>query len=128
MSMQIFRITVPVTDIHKATAFYGYLLEQEGERVHVNRHYFYLEDTILALYDTCYGDDTKVSTWKYDEAQNIYISTDNIEELHERLKGSDCLYLDDDVKVTSWGEKLFYMVDPFANQICFVDQATVFTG
>ncbi len=28
----------------------------------------------------------------------------------------------------SWGERSFYVEDPFGNKICFVDQDTVFTG
>ena len=27
-----------------------------------------------------------------------------------------------------WGERSFYVIDPFGNKICFVDQTTVFTG
>lgn len=27
-----------------------------------------------------------------------------------------------------WGERSFYVEDPFGNQLCFVDRGTVFTG
>jgi hypothetical protein len=27
-----------------------------------------------------------------------------------------------------WGERSFYMTDPFGNPLCFVDESTLFTG
>ena len=27
-----------------------------------------------------------------------------------------------------WGERSFYVEDPFGNKLCFVDRATMFTG
>jgi catechol 2,3-dioxygenase-like lactoylglutathione lyase family enzyme len=30
--------------------------------------------------------------------------------------------------VRPWGERSFYLQDPFGNPLCFVDEATVFTG
>jgi catechol 2,3-dioxygenase-like lactoylglutathione lyase family enzyme len=47
----LFRVIVPVSDIERATLFYGALLGAAGSRVSPGRHYFEYEGTILACYD-----------------------------------------------------------------------------
>ncbi|UHA73709.1 VOC family protein [Paenibacillus sp. 481] len=36
--------------------------------------------------------------------------------------------IDQGIEVMHWGERLFYMEDPFGNPLCIVDQRTIFTG
>jgi hypothetical protein len=32
------------------------------------------------------------------------------------------------IVVRPWGERSFYVVDPYGNELCFVDASTIFTG
>jgi len=32
------------------------------------------------------------------------------------------------IVVRPWGERSFYVLDPYGNGLCFVDASTVFTG
>jgi hypothetical protein len=33
-----------------------------------------------------------------------------------------------EIAMRPWGERSFYMADPFGNPLCFVDERTLFTG
>jgi hypothetical protein len=33
-----------------------------------------------------------------------------------------------EIAVRPWGDRSFYMEDPFGNKVCFVDRPTMFTG
>jgi catechol 2,3-dioxygenase-like lactoylglutathione lyase family enzyme len=35
---------------------------------------------------------------------------------------------DDPIAVQPWGERSFYLRDPYGNRLCMVDQRTLFTG
>ncbi|MBI3259871.1 MAG: VOC family protein [Ignavibacteriae bacterium] len=126
--MKLYRVIFPVTDITEAVAFYSHILGQNGKRVSSGRHYFDLEGTILAIYDPIADGDNIKEKWVFHENQYIYISTDNVDGVHEKVKNSNCLYVDDTIETMPWGERLFYANDPFGNPICFVDEQTVFTG
>ncbi len=127
--MKLYRIILPVNNIDEATRFYADLLDQQGQRVSPGRHYFNLEGTILACYDPIADGDEINQPWSFHENQFIYIATDNLESVHQKLiKLSKCKYIDADIKEMPWGEWLFYANDPFGNPICFVDRKTVFLG
>ncbi len=126
--MKLYRIILPVTDLNKAVIFYSSILGQNGQKVSSGRHYFDLSGTILAIYDPIAdGDDIK-KEWTFHENQYIYISTGKLEDVHQKLKNSDCLYVDETIKTMPWGERSFYANDPFGNPICFVDEKTIFVG
>ena len=126
--MKLYRIILPVTDIAKAVAFYSSILAQNGKRVSSGRHYFDLGGTILAIYDPISDGDKLNEKWLFHENQYIYISTDNLEDIHQKITNSDCMYVDEAIETMPWGERLFYANDPFGNPICFVDDRTVFLG
>lgn len=126
--MRLYRVILPVTNIDKAARFYSAILGMEGNRVSPGRHYFNLEGTILACYDPIAdGDDIKTG-WNFHENQYIYIATPKLEEIFEKVKESDCSLVDEEISLMPWGERLFYAKDPFGNPVCFVDEATIFTG
>lgn len=58
----LFRVIVPVSDTHRAAAFYGAVLDDVGQRVSPGRHYFDCEGTILACYDPGADGDSRAST------------------------------------------------------------------
>lgn len=121
----IFRIFVPVTDHDKAVTSYQRLLGIEGTLIHGGRRYFQCGPVILAVIEnngTPIGD-------------HIYFSTGELDAVFERARELDCLETDavhgspsGEINVHSWGERSFYVRDPFGNGLCFVDQTTLFTG
>jgi uncharacterized glyoxalase superfamily protein PhnB len=122
--MKIFRVILPVRDLDQATIFYKGLLAQEGKRVSPGRHYFDCEGTILACYDPrADGDD-------YDATPNpdhVYFSTVELDEVYKRAQSLGCREISE-IELQPWGERSFYLKDPFNNPLCFVDSATLFTG
>jgi predicted enzyme related to lactoylglutathione lyase len=126
--MKLYRIVYPVTNIEKAAGFYSAIFGLPGERVSPGRHYFDLEGTILVCYDPIADGDGIKQSWAFHENQYIYIAVTDLESIHEKFKNSEARYVDPKIETMSWGERLFYAIDPFGNQICFVDEKTLFLG
>lgn len=126
--MRLYRIIFPVWDIDTAVAFYSDVLGQDGKRVSSGRHYFDVGGTILAIYDPIADGDEINDKWAFHENQYIYISTDELEKVHQKITNSKCKYVDKSIKTMPWGERSFYANDPFGNPICFVDEKTIFVG
>ena len=122
---KIFRVIIPTGDIEQSARFYHELLGQAGHRVSPGRHYFDCDGVILACFDPRADGD------HFDARPNpdhIYFSVPNIDELFERACQMNCQTIDPKVDRRPWGERSFYLKDPFGNPICFVDEQTVFTG
>ncbi len=65
----------------------------------------------------------------------IYFAVDNLETIHARATELNCLSSADvhgasagEIVVRPWGERSFYVADPWGNGLCFVDESTLFTG
>lgn len=122
--LKLFRVILPVTDINLAEKFYSELLSMPGKRVSSGRHYFDCGGTILACFDP------RADTDKFDLGPNpdhIYFSVDDLEEIYSRAVRLHCEILDP-IGKRPWGERSFYLKDPFGNKLCFVDSRTVFRG
>jgi catechol 2,3-dioxygenase-like lactoylglutathione lyase family enzyme len=118
-------VILPVSDINRAAAFYSRLLALPGRRVSPGRHYFDCGGTILACYDPRADGDS------FDARPNlgyVYFAVVDLEATFARAKTAGCSSLDDSIRTQPWGERSFYAQDPFGNPICFVDEATLFTG
>ena len=133
-AVRLFRVILPVNDIDRAAQFYSVLLEQPGMRVSPGRQYFPCGDVMLALYDPRSDGDSADPRPNFD---HIYFAVEDIEAVHrraERLGGLSSTEIGDGnlqmgrIERRRWGERSFYLRDPFGNPICFVDAATVFTG
>jgi hypothetical protein len=66
---------------------------------------------------------------------NIYFAVSDLETIHARAADLKCLSTDDvhgesaaDIVIRPWGERSFYVYDPWGNGLCFVDEKTLFTG
>jgi predicted enzyme related to lactoylglutathione lyase len=133
MAAKLFRVILPVADIDRAAKFYETVLATQGMRVSPGRHYFDCGGTILACFDANADGDG------YETKPNpewLYFAVDDIEATFESCEKAGASFCNEDVHGESsaqivtrpWGERSFYIHDPFGNKICFVDKATVFTG
>lgn len=127
MTPRLYRVIIPVNDIEAAEAFYSGIFEAKGERVSPGRHYYNLGGTIFAVYDPA-ADGDEVTEWKYHPSQYVYIGVTDIDAVLERAKDLGATLVTDTVELMPWGERLFYVLDPFGTPICFVDSETLFMG
>jgi catechol 2,3-dioxygenase-like lactoylglutathione lyase family enzyme len=128
MSMKLYRVILPVSDIARAERFYSALTGSPGERVSPGRHYFDLGGTILAVYDPAADGDEPGDGWRPHPNQYIYLSVGDLEAAVDRAIRAGAEPLGEGIEAMPWGERLFYARDPFGNPICLVDERTVFTG
>lgn len=133
MKPKLFRVILPVSDIERAAHFYATVLGMPGIRVSAGRHYFDCDGTILACFDPRADGDA------YEPRPNpewLYFAADDIEATYEACRKAGASFCGGDVhgdpagKIARrpWGERSFYIEDPFGNKLCFVDRATTFTG
>jgi len=128
---KLYRIILQVSDLDQAEQFYGALLGDKGRRIpRASRHYIDCGPVILALVDvTAEGETPKPLP------DNIYFAVANLEEVYAKAKALNCLSDEDvhgdsaaEIVVRPWGERSFYVIDPWDNKLCFVDETTLFTG
>jgi catechol 2,3-dioxygenase-like lactoylglutathione lyase family enzyme len=128
MSSKLFRVIIQVSDVERAAQFYSVLLDAPGNRISPGRHYFDCEGTILACFDPrADGDDFDAQP----NPDHVYIAVDELESAFQRAKSAGATFRDTDageIATRPWGERSFYIVDPFGNRICIVDRGTMFTG
>ena len=130
---RIFRVIMPVADIARAAHVYGSLLEQDGMRVSPGRHYFECGGVILALYDPRADGDAAEPRPNF---EHVYFAVRDLEAVYDRaarIGGLAERVGDGNVPMGQiarrpWGERSFYMRDPFGNPLCFVDENTLFTA
>ncbi len=133
MKPTLFRLIIPVSDLERGVRFYRKVLGMPGRSVSPGRHYFDCGGTILACFDPrADGDgyDAKpLSEW-------LYLAVDDLEATSERCRVAGATFAKEDIhgepagKIVTrpWGERSFYVEDPFGNKLCFVDRPTCFTG
>jgi predicted enzyme related to lactoylglutathione lyase len=129
MNIKIFRITAEVDNLDEATAFYAKLFGQAGTRYPGARHYFDCGGVILAVVNVAAGGLTPSPLPK-----SVYFAVDDIDAVHARAKelGALAPYAvhgqpAGDVIKRPWGEKSFYASDRWGNELCFVEDGTLFT-
>ena len=125
---RLFRVVVPVPDMQRADAFYSRVLRLKVDEVAPTRHYFDCGETILALVDPRgHGREFRPNT------ELVYLAVADLEATFERAVESGAGAHEADgqgwgIAVRPWGERSFYVKDPFGNPLCFVDEATLFVG
>jgi extradiol dioxygenase family protein len=130
---RLFRVIVPVDEIERAAKFYTELLGVAGQRVSPGRHYFDCGGVVVALYDPKADGDTEPAR---PLPEPLYFAVADLEAVFaraERLGGLSPAVVPDvgamgKIETRPWGERSFYMQDPFGNPLCFTDEKTVFTG
>lgn len=133
MPTTLFRVIVPVGDIDRAAAFYGRIFSSAGVRVSDGRHYFDCGGVILACFDPQADGDgyapTPLPEW-------LYFAVDDLDATFAACRAAGAVPAEGDVHGDPagqiarrpWGERSFYVLDPFGNKLCFVDRATLFRG
>ena len=126
---KIFRITLEVSSLDEAAAFYAKLLSQEGKRHPGARHYFDCGGVILAVLDPTPGGLTATPAPK-----SLYLAVTDLDAVHARAKELEALA---PFKVHGepagepirrpWGERSFYVTDPWGNDLCFVREGTIYS-
>lgn len=132
-SPRLFRVIVPVDDLDTAARFYATLLEIPGMRVSAGRHYFMCGGVILALYDPRGDGDARTPRPNFD---HVYFAVADLDAAYRRAQQAGGLSTETgdgglpmgEIARRPWGERSFYLKDPFGNPLCFVDEASVFKG
>lgn len=127
----LFRIILQVGNLDQAAEFYANLLNDEGRRIpRASRHYIDCGQVILALVDPTPGGVEAEPLPDY-----IYFAVNNLEDVYGRAVALNCISTEDvhgasagEIVVRPWGERSFYVHDPWGNGLCFVDNTTLFTG
>ena len=127
--MKIFRITLEVSNLEQATKFYAKLLGIPGQRHPGSRHYFDVGNGILAILDPTPG-----GLKPTPGAKSLYFAVDELEPVHARAKELKALApfkvhgeSAGEMVKRPWGERSFYVTDPWGNELCFVQEGTLYT-
>jgi DNA-binding transcriptional ArsR family regulator/catechol 2,3-dioxygenase-like lactoylglutathione lyase family enzyme len=126
---QLFRLSVEVGDLDRATAFYGELLGIEGHRQAGARCYFDCGPVTLSVLDV------SATSTPRTPAKALYFTVGDLEAVFARAEGLGCLSTElvhgqdaGAIVVRPWGERSFYADDPWGNPLCFVERGTVYAG
>jgi catechol 2,3-dioxygenase-like lactoylglutathione lyase family enzyme len=126
---KLFRVTIEVSDLEKATTLYSDLLGTPGKRHPGARHYYDCGGVILAVLDVSRGGVPPTAGPK-----SMYFAVDDVAAVHARAQELGVLAPYQvhgqpaaDVITRPWGEKSFYVVDPWGNDLCFCDDGTLYT-
>jgi predicted enzyme related to lactoylglutathione lyase len=127
---RLFRLLLEVGSLSEAVTFYATLLATEGRPIRGGRHYFDCGGVIVGLVDVSLGGRAPKPSSEY-----LYFAVADVEAVQRRAAALGCLETGDvhgesagAVVVRPWGERSFYATDPSGNRLCFVDEATLFTG
>ena len=134
MAPTLYRIILQVDNLDKAEEFYGKLLGDRGRRIpRGSRHYIDCGPVILALVDVTGEGISGLEPKPLPD--NIYFAVSDVEAVYQRAQELQCLSTEDvhgasagELVKRPWGERSFYVHDPWGNGLCFVDENTLFTG
>jgi predicted enzyme related to lactoylglutathione lyase len=132
-SARLYRVILPVDSIEAAARFYAALLDDAGMRISPGRHYFRCGEVTLAVYDPAADGDVRTPRPNFD---HVYFAVDDLEAVFARAQrlGTLSRAIGDgglpmgEIARRPWGERSFYLTDPFGNPLCVVDAASIFTG
>jgi predicted enzyme related to lactoylglutathione lyase len=124
----LFRVTLEVADLELATQLYAVLFAQGGERHPGARHYFDCGVTVAVL-DVSHGGIPPTPGPK-----SLFFAVDDVDAVHARAERLGVLAPYDvhgepagAVITRPWGERSFYIVDPWGNDLCFCENGTLYT-
>lgn len=132
-SARLYRVILPVDSLDDAVRFYAALLDDAGMRISPGRHYFRCGEVTLAVYDPAADGDARTPRPNFD---HVYFAVDDLESVFARAQRLGTLSKEvgdgglpmGEVARRPWGERSFYLQDPFGNPLCVVDAASIYTG
>lgn len=129
MTITLYRVILPVSDIEAASHFYAAILGEPGRRVSRGRHYFGSSEqgAILACYDPAADGDGVGEGWHHHPLQYVYFSVQDLEQARRDCEAAGASEITP-IAPQPWGETMFFALDPFGNPISFVKAGTEFTG
>lgn len=126
---QFFRLNIEVGNLDSAISFYTRLLGVEGRKQAGSRCYFNCGPVTLQVLDV------SASDTPHPAAKALYFTVNDLEAIFERAKALKCLSRESvhdapggGIVVRPWGERSFYVEDPWQNPLCFVEEGTVYAG
>ena len=126
---QFFRLNVEVGDLQSAISFYTSLMGIQGHKQAGSRCYFECGPVTLQVLDV------SSERQPHPVPKALYFTVNNLEEVYERAKSLKCLSAEDvheasgsGIVVRPWGERSFYVQDPWKNPLCFVEEGTAYAG
>ena len=126
---QFFRLNIEVGDLEVAVSFYSKLLGIQGRKQAGSRCYFNCGPVTLQVLD--------VSSVREPQRlpKALYFTVSDLEAAHERAVSLKCVSRENvhdapggGIVVRPWGERSFYVEDPWKNPLCFVEEGTVYAG
>ena len=128
-SPKLFRVTLEVADLERATQLYAALFGLDGQRYPGARHYFDCGGVIVAVLDVSRGGMPPTPGPK-----SLYFAVDDVNAVHVRAAKLGVLAPyqvhgepASAVMTRPWGERSFYVVDPWGNDLCFCENGTLYT-
>ena len=125
----LFRLNIEVGQLDRAADFYGALLGVGGRRGAGSRCYFTCGAVTLQVVDV-----SAVGT-PHPAAKALSFTVRDLDAVFARAKALGCLSGGDvhgaeggAISVRPWGERSFYVEDPWRNPLCFVEAGTVYPG
>jgi predicted enzyme related to lactoylglutathione lyase len=125
---KLFRVTLEVGDLERATQLYSTLFGVDGQRHPGSRHYFDCGGVIVAVLDVSRGGMPPTPGPK-----SLYFAVDDLDGVHERADQLGVLAPYQvhgepagAVITRPWGERSFYVVDPWGNDLCFCENGTLY--
>jgi predicted enzyme related to lactoylglutathione lyase len=126
---KLFRVTLEVADLERATQLYAALFGLDGQRYPGARHYFDCGGVIVAVLDVSRGGMPPTPGPK-----SLYFAVDDVDAVHARADQLGVLAPyqvhgepASAVITRPWGERSFYVVDPWGNDLCFCENGTLYT-
>jgi catechol 2,3-dioxygenase-like lactoylglutathione lyase family enzyme len=127
---KVFRVTLEVADLEAAAQLYADLLGHAGQRHPGARHYFDCGGVTVAVLDVSRGGMSPTPGPK-----SLSFAVDDIDALHVRAGRLGVLAPYEvhgepagAVTIRPWGERSFYVVDPWGNDLCFCANGTLYTS
>jgi predicted enzyme related to lactoylglutathione lyase len=125
----LYRVIVEVGNLEEAAAFYARLFNTPEQRHPGARHYFQCGSVIVALVDPTQGGLPPTPGQK-----SLYFAVRDLDAIHQRAADLNALApyavhgepAADAIR-RPWGERSFYVVDPWGNDLCFVEEGTLYT-
>ena len=126
---QFFRLNLEVGNLEAAFDFYTKLLGVQGRKQAGSRCYFACGAVTLQVVD--------VATVRepHPVPKALYFTVGDLEAVCERAAALGCFSGEDvhgapggGIVVRPWGERSFYVEDPWKNALCFVEEGTVYAG